>query len=181
MLKNAASTRPRTAGSKIATQTLLSGYLDVYAVLLPPADIPSDSGGDVHQLDSRNGAQDHRRGAVSEASAVESAADHLPVREESGGLVGGGRRRPRAENRQRDRRDGNGSSLSGHRRRLEGILQTFGRQRAGRCTYDREVCESTGHIPAESRGPRYPLSCLTHQDAVVPRRPRRDTTGENRM
>lgn len=48
VLKDASLTRSRIASFTIATQTLLSGHLDVYAVVLPSPGVPSDSGDGVH-------------------------------------------------------------------------------------------------------------------------------------
>lgn len=177
--EDADSAAAGAASPKLATQALLPGDPDVHAVVLPSSDVPSDSGGGLYQLDHRDGAEDRPRGTVPEASAVEPAADHLAVRQEDSGLVGGGRRRAGAQDRQRDRRDRGGDPVDGHRGRPEGVLQALDRQRTGRRVRDRQVREPARDLPAEPRGPRDPVPRVAHPNAVVQRRPHRDTAGES--
>lgn len=92
VFKDASLTRSRIASFTIATETLLPGYLDVYAIVLPSSDVPSNSGDGVRYLDSRNSAQDHHGGIVFQASSIESAANHLTMRQKGSGLVRGSRR-----------------------------------------------------------------------------------------
>lgn len=169
VIENTHSASARAASFELAAQALLSGDFDIHIMVLPSSDVPSDPGGGVYQLDSRDGAQDRPRGVVLKASAVEPAADHLAVRQEGGGLVGGGRHRPRPQDRQCGWRDRSGDPLDGHRRRPEGILQALDRQHTERRVRDREVRESACDFLAESRSPGYSVPRVTHQDPVIQR------------
>lgn len=112
--KDAASTPSGTASPSVAAQALLSRHPDVHAVVLHSPDVSSTARSSVHQLDRPDGAQNHHRRVVPEASAVESAADLLAVWQEGGSLVRRGGHRARPEDLKCIRRDGNGSSVGGH-------------------------------------------------------------------